>query len=29
VVVGSALIEVIERGDDVTAFLRSLRRAGR
>ena len=29
VVVGSALIEVIERGDDVTAFLRGLRRAGR
>jgi tryptophan synthase alpha chain len=29
VVVGSALIEKIERGDDVTAFLRSLRRAGR
>jgi tryptophan synthase alpha chain len=28
VVVGSALIEVIERGDDVTAFLRGLRRAG-
>ncbi|MEJ1966198.1 MAG: tryptophan synthase subunit alpha [Gammaproteobacteria bacterium] len=26
VVVGSALIEVIERGDDVTAFLRGLRR---
>ena len=29
VVVGSALIEVIERGDDVTAFLRGLRRAAR
>jgi tryptophan synthase alpha chain len=29
VVVGSALIEVIERGDDVTAFLRGLRRAVR
>jgi len=29
VVVGSALIEVIERGADVTAFLRGLRRAGR
>jgi len=29
VIVGSALIEVIERGDDVTAFLRSLRRAAR
>ena len=29
VVVGSALIEVIERGDDVTAFLKGLRRAVR
>jgi len=29
VVVGSALIEVIERGDDVTVFLRGLRRATR
>jgi tryptophan synthase alpha chain len=29
VVVGSALIEVIERGADVTAFLRGLRRAAR
>jgi len=29
VVVGSALIEVIERGDDVTAFLRGLRRVVR
>jgi tryptophan synthase alpha chain len=25
VVVGSALVEVLERGEDVTAFLRSLR----
>jgi tryptophan synthase alpha chain len=27
VVVGSALVEVLERGEDVGAFLRSLRRA--
>jgi tryptophan synthase alpha chain len=29
VVVGSALIEVIERGEDATAFLRGLRRSAR
>jgi len=29
VVVGSALVEVLERGDDATAFLRSLRRNAR
>jgi len=27
VVVGSALVEVLERGEDVGAFLRSLRQA--
>jgi tryptophan synthase alpha chain len=27
VVVGSALVEVLERGEDVRAFLRSLRQA--
>jgi tryptophan synthase alpha subunit len=28
VVVGSALVEVLERGEDAAAFLRSLTRAG-